>query len=63
MQKEYADSVVEEMERVLHPQGALIQYDSNFNLDKNLFERHPVDPELAEKLSLDWRLEKYQPKT
>lgn len=63
MKPEYEIAVAQEIQRVLHPQGAFIEFDSEFKLDQNLFKQDLFDQESEGGLLLYFPLEKYQLKT
>ncbi len=63
MKKDYEISLGKEIQRVLHPQGAFIEFDSEFHLDKNLFQRDLFDQNSDDSAYLYFDLEKYQLKT
>ena len=64
MVQRYSDDLVQEIERVLHPKGVFIEYDSHLHLDRSLFTHEIFDREKMSEgfINLPFELEKYQPK-
>jgi hypothetical protein len=60
MVQKYREAVDEEIQRVLHPDGALIQYDSEFKLDTGMFEQSEIK---SGEEKLTWELQKFKPKS
>ncbi|MEN9647635.1 MAG: hypothetical protein RLY57_439 [Candidatus Parcubacteria bacterium] len=60
MVQKYREAVDEEIQRVLHPDGALIQYDSEFKLDTSMFEQSEIK---SGEEKLTWELQKFKPKS
>ena len=63
MKEEYRIDVEKEIQRVLHPQGAFIGYDSKLSLDRNTFQYDLFDKESSDDAGLYFQLEKYKLKT
>ena len=63
MKEKYEIAVAKEIQRVLHPEGAFIQYDSTFSLDGGLFKSDLFDRDGIGDFIIHHELKKYQRRT